>query len=168
MSDEEILEATTGKDLLLMLRAYAQLPQMELAERAGIAQATLSRVERGHRDPAVETVRRVAEACGFHLVLRAQRHAAVVEGARFRVPTEGGDRHLESVPVVDETPPEDLPDAEDAEPSMIPEHLHEAIIDRAVASEHLVSMAIEHSVDRVRDRLLRATIASDDDVDWDD
>ena len=167
IEDEEIIEATTGRDLLLQLRAYTQLSQAEMAERASIAQATLSRVERGHRDPAVETMRKIAEGCGFHLVLRAQRNAHEPVGARFRrphtkigpdadwpaKPAPGGVSHVETPPAVDETPPEALAEAELDEPSTIPDVMHDAVIERAVR----IATAVDASV-----------ALDDEEVQWDD
>jgi transcriptional regulator with XRE-family HTH domain len=50
-------------------RRRAGLTQSELASRAGTSQPVVSVYERGHRDPSVETLRRLVAAAGCQLVL---------------------------------------------------------------------------------------------------
>ena len=45
-------------------RAWAQLSQEALAERAGISRPTISRIERGIGDVGIEVVQRIADALG--------------------------------------------------------------------------------------------------------
>ncbi|UVK55844.1 helix-turn-helix domain-containing protein [Mesorhizobium sp. AR02] len=46
------------------LRAAAQLTQEQVAERADISQQYVSGLERGQRNPSVETVLKIAQALG--------------------------------------------------------------------------------------------------------
>ena len=48
-------------------RRKANLSQRALAERAGITQATIARIEMGEIDPRSSTVLRLLRACGFEL-----------------------------------------------------------------------------------------------------
>ena len=56
------------------LRKERRFNQTELAERAGVAMMTISRIERGEHDPHVRTLARIARALGvsvFHLLRSA-------------------------------------------------------------------------------------------------
>ena len=60
---------TTGKEAALrvklrQVRERHFVTQAELAERAGIAEATLSRIENGLQRPRISTVRKIAAALG--------------------------------------------------------------------------------------------------------
>src|SRR4051812_28883747 len=48
-------------------RQRAGLTQRGLAAKAGVAQETIARIERGHTDPRVGTLDRLLEACGYGL-----------------------------------------------------------------------------------------------------
>jgi transcriptional regulator with XRE-family HTH domain len=48
-------------------RRRAGLSQAELATKAGISQATLSRIERGEGDPRTNVLEEIARACGVAL-----------------------------------------------------------------------------------------------------
>lgn len=48
---------------VLLARRRAGLTQRALASRAGVAQPTIARIERGHEDPRVSTVERLLRAC---------------------------------------------------------------------------------------------------------
>jgi transcriptional regulator with XRE-family HTH domain len=48
-------------------RRRAGLTQRALAERSGVPQSTISRIESGAVDPRVGTLRRLLQACGFDL-----------------------------------------------------------------------------------------------------
>ena len=48
-------------------RRKASLSQRELGRRAGVTQATISRVEEERISPRVDTLERLLEACGFEL-----------------------------------------------------------------------------------------------------
>ena len=48
-------------------RRKAGLSQRALAERAGVTQATVARIEKNETDPRLGTVARLLRACGFDL-----------------------------------------------------------------------------------------------------
>lgn len=54
-------------DFVVYARRKAGLSQRALAERAGITQATIARIEKGEIDPRSDTVVRLLRACGFEL-----------------------------------------------------------------------------------------------------
>lgn len=58
----DVLDAAT---LLRTARLRAGLTQRALARRAGTSQSVVARIESGHTDPGVETLRRLLEAAGF-------------------------------------------------------------------------------------------------------
>jgi transcriptional regulator with XRE-family HTH domain len=61
---------TTGLGyLVLTLRELSGLSQARLAARAGSSQPAIARLESGRQVPTVNTLVRVAEACGLHLVV---------------------------------------------------------------------------------------------------
>jgi transcriptional regulator with XRE-family HTH domain len=51
------------------LRAARGLSQAETAQRSGLRQATLSRIETGTSKPTLDTLERLAQTLGAHLVL---------------------------------------------------------------------------------------------------
>jgi transcriptional regulator with XRE-family HTH domain len=53
-------------DNLKRLRQREALTQAELAEKAGIAEVTLSRIERNAADPHMSTIRKLARELGVH------------------------------------------------------------------------------------------------------
>jgi transcriptional regulator with XRE-family HTH domain len=56
---------TLGGRVRIRLREVRErrlLTQAELAERAGLTEATVNRIERGIHEPRISTVRRLAEA----------------------------------------------------------------------------------------------------------
>jgi transcriptional regulator with XRE-family HTH domain len=53
-------------DNLKRLRQREALTQAELAEKAGIAEMSLSRIERNVADPHMSTVRKLANALNVH------------------------------------------------------------------------------------------------------
>lgn len=53
--------------LVVYARKKARLSQRALAERAGVTQATIARIEKNEIDPRLGTVRRLLRACGFDL-----------------------------------------------------------------------------------------------------
>jgi transcriptional regulator with XRE-family HTH domain len=53
--------------MLRYARRRAGLTQRQLAEKAGIAQETIARIERGRMDPRLNTLDRLLEACGWGL-----------------------------------------------------------------------------------------------------
>ncbi len=58
----DVLDAAT---LLRTARLRAGLTQRALARRAGTSQSVVARIESGHTDPGVETLRGLLEAAGF-------------------------------------------------------------------------------------------------------
>ncbi len=58
--------------LLLEARRDAGFTQRELARRAGVAQPAISRIERGHLSPRVESLDRLLRACGKGIELVAR------------------------------------------------------------------------------------------------
>jgi transcriptional regulator with XRE-family HTH domain len=53
--------------MLAMARRRAQLSQRELARRAGVPQATISRIENRVVSPTIDTLDRLIRACGMQL-----------------------------------------------------------------------------------------------------
>lgn len=53
--------------MLREARARARMTQRQLAEKSGIPQETIARIERGRADPRVNTLDRLLEACEFGL-----------------------------------------------------------------------------------------------------
>ena len=56
--------------LLRYSRQQAALTQRELAQRAGISQPAVARIERSRTMPRVDTLERLLAACGFELDVR--------------------------------------------------------------------------------------------------
>src|SRR5450759_200819 len=54
-------------DFVGYTRRKAGFSQRALAERAGVTQATIARIEKGEIDPRSNTVLRLLRACGFDL-----------------------------------------------------------------------------------------------------
>lgn len=52
---------------LLDARKNSGLTQMDLAERTGIAQADISKLENGNANPSLKTLQRLAEGMGMRL-----------------------------------------------------------------------------------------------------
>ena len=57
---------------IVALREKAGLTQVELAERTGISQADISRIERGATSPTAKTLQRIAEALNAEVRLVAK------------------------------------------------------------------------------------------------
>lgn len=55
------------------LREQHGLTQAELAERCGLHQADISRIERGTKSPTTRTLQRIADALGADLLLVTRR-----------------------------------------------------------------------------------------------
>jgi transcriptional regulator with XRE-family HTH domain len=53
--------------MLREARARAKLTQRHLAQKSGIPQETIARIERGRADPRMATLDRLLEACAFGL-----------------------------------------------------------------------------------------------------
>ena len=50
--------------LLKQLRKEKNLTQEELADKVGIGQTFISKIERGHFEPSIPTLRRIAKVLG--------------------------------------------------------------------------------------------------------
>lgn len=61
--------STTAGELLRRARKAARLSQTDLARRARVAQSVISAYETDSREPGLETLTRLVEATGHHLVL---------------------------------------------------------------------------------------------------
>ena len=59
---------STAGNLLLLARQQAGLSQRELAERAGVTQSEVARIESGNREPSIPTIQRIL--AGAELELR--------------------------------------------------------------------------------------------------
>ena len=55
---------------VIALRESLKLTQEQLAERTGTTASAISRLERGEHSPNLETLRKIAHACGGHLRLQ--------------------------------------------------------------------------------------------------
>ena len=53
--------------MLRWARRRAGLTQRQLAEKTGVPQSTIGRIEAGATDPRLSTLRRLLRACGFDL-----------------------------------------------------------------------------------------------------
>ncbi|HJR52249.1 MAG TPA: helix-turn-helix transcriptional regulator [Gemmatimonadota bacterium] len=67
--------------LLRFARKRAELTQRELAERSGIAQPAIARIESGVSSPRAATVERLLAACGFRLKIEPRRGEGVDRSA---------------------------------------------------------------------------------------
>src|SRR5680860_130347 len=72
--DRQVLSRLDTGTLIRECRRHADLSQAELAERLGTTQSAISRWERGHESPRVDTLGRVLQACGFEGDLTFRRH----------------------------------------------------------------------------------------------
>lgn len=78
---------------LRALRRQADLSQRQLAERSGVPQATIARIESGRTsDPSFRTIERLVEAVGGHVVI------SVVGAASAALTGAGAARSLPVVP----------------------------------------------------------------------
>jgi DNA-binding XRE family transcriptional regulator len=67
LASEDRSARQTNGARLRALRESLSLSQEELSRRSGIPQESLSRIERGHRDPRLETLTKLAGGCGLTL-----------------------------------------------------------------------------------------------------
>ena len=67
MSDDA---KTVAAGLVLMAREEAGLSQRELADRAGVAQSEIARIESGKREPSIPTLQRILAGAGLELRFR--------------------------------------------------------------------------------------------------
>ncbi|MDQ6928392.1 MAG: helix-turn-helix transcriptional regulator [Actinomycetota bacterium] len=69
----------TAASYVNQARRAAGLSQRELAQRSGIPQSAIARIERGRQDPRVATLERLLNACDFELRLGPKRGGGVDE-----------------------------------------------------------------------------------------
>ena len=58
------------RDLVAVSRSASGLTQKQLAQRTGISQANISKIENGSYHPSLSTLKRIADALGKRLVVR--------------------------------------------------------------------------------------------------
>ena len=61
---------TTASALLQLARLEAGLSQRELADRAGVAQSEIARIESGKREPSIPTLQRMLAGAGLEVRFR--------------------------------------------------------------------------------------------------
>ena len=59
------MEVITLRDWLIAIREELGYSQKRIAELANISQPSYCNIEKGDRNPAVETAKKIAEALGF-------------------------------------------------------------------------------------------------------
>ena len=57
------------RDLVISARNAADLTQKQLAQRSGVSQANISKIENGNSHPSLSTLKRIAGALGKRLVV---------------------------------------------------------------------------------------------------
>jgi|SRR5450432_2689583 len=67
----------SSSTLLPYARSKANLSQRELGRRAGVTQASISRIEDGRTSPRLDTLERLLDACGFQLEVVPKRGVGV-------------------------------------------------------------------------------------------
>jgi transcriptional regulator with XRE-family HTH domain len=72
-----MLTSMSPSVLVREARKRAGLTQVDLAERAGVAQSVIARLERGNANPTFETLERVLHAAGHRLELSAVQQGLV-------------------------------------------------------------------------------------------
>lgn len=85
---------TTAGALLLLARHEAGLSQRELAERAGVTQSEIARIESGKREPSIPTIQRILAGAGLELRFRLaaldEHDRVLADRQARRSPTERG------------------------------------------------------------------------------
>ena len=61
---------STAGNLLLLARQQAGISQRELAERAGVTQSEIARIESGKREPSIPTIQRILAGAGLEIRFR--------------------------------------------------------------------------------------------------
>jgi len=100
-------------DVMLAARKDEGLTQKQLAERSGIDQAEISRIETGEANPTVKTLQRLAEAMGMRLVVSFEKLSKgdgevesefVLSGGDSASPAEdAGNKNATRIPLVERT-----------------------------------------------------------------
>ena len=57
------------RELIISTRRELGITQKQLAERSGISQANISKIENGNYHPSVAILKRIADACGKRLAI---------------------------------------------------------------------------------------------------
>ena len=57
------------RDLVISARTAADLTQKQVAQRSGVSQANISKIENGNYHPSLSTLKRIAGALGKRLVV---------------------------------------------------------------------------------------------------
>ena len=57
------------RDLVISTRSAANLTQKQLAQRSGVSQLNISKIENGNYQPSLSTLKRIAGALGKRLVV---------------------------------------------------------------------------------------------------
>ena len=57
------------RDLVISARNAANLTQKQLAQRSGVSQANISKIENGNYHPSLSTLKRIAGALGKRLIV---------------------------------------------------------------------------------------------------
>ena len=57
------------RDLIISTRSAANLTQKQLAQRSGVSQSNISKIENGNYQPSLSTLKRIAGAVGKRLVV---------------------------------------------------------------------------------------------------
>ena len=57
------------RNLVISARNAANLTQKQLAQRSGVSQANISKIENGNYHPSLSTLKRIADALGKRLVV---------------------------------------------------------------------------------------------------
>ena len=57
------------RDLVISARSTANLTQKQLAQRSGVSQSNISKIENGNYQPSLSTLKRIADALGKRLVV---------------------------------------------------------------------------------------------------
>ena len=57
------------RDLVISARNAADLTQKQLAQRSGVSQSNISKIENGNYQPSLSTLKRIAGALGKRLVV---------------------------------------------------------------------------------------------------
>ena len=57
------------RDLVISARNAANLTQKQLAQRSGVSQTNISKIENGNYHPSLSTLKRIADALGKRLVV---------------------------------------------------------------------------------------------------
>ena len=66
--EEDDIDAEV-RDLVISARNAADLTQKQLAQRSGVSQANISKIENGNYHPSLSTLKRIAGALGKRLVV---------------------------------------------------------------------------------------------------